>query len=89
MNRGYKYRIYPKKDQKIIIEKTFGCSRFIYNHLLEDRENYYKLIQEKYFVLIILYLLNIYYMILSMLQYKMRLMFLVHQSHQYKLYIFY
>ena len=42
MNRGYKYRIYPKKDQKIIIEKTFGCSRFIYNHLLEDRENYYK-----------------------------------------------
>ena len=42
MNKGYKYRIYPKKDQKIIIEKTFGCSRFIYNHLLEDRENYYK-----------------------------------------------
>ncbi len=30
--KGYKYRIYPTDEQKELINKTFGCSRFIYNH---------------------------------------------------------
>ncbi|NLV76068.1 MAG: transposase, partial [Tissierellia bacterium] len=32
--KGYKYRIYPTEEQKELINKTFGCSRFIYNHFL-------------------------------------------------------
>ena len=29
--KSYKYRIYPNKAQKELIEKTFGCCRFVYN----------------------------------------------------------
>ncbi len=40
MNKAYKFRIYPTVEQKIMFAKTFGCVRFIYNHLLSDkREN--------------------------------------------------
>ena len=38
MNRYYKYRIYPTKEQETLILKTCGCSRFIYNKLLSDYE---------------------------------------------------
>ena len=37
MLKGYKYRIYPTEEQKIQFEKTFGCVRFVYNKMLEDR----------------------------------------------------
>lgn len=30
----YKFRMYPNVEQKILIHKNFGCSRFIYNHYL-------------------------------------------------------
>lgn len=40
--KGYVFRLYPNKDQKILINKTIGCSRFIYNYFLDDRINYYK-----------------------------------------------
>ncbi len=42
MNKGIKFRIYPNKEQKLIIQKTFGCSRFIYNQGLSLRVNEYK-----------------------------------------------
>lgn len=29
--RAYKYRIYPNKKQKELVNKTFGCCRFVYN----------------------------------------------------------
>lgn len=32
--KAYKFRIYPSEVQKQLIEKSFGCSRFIYNHML-------------------------------------------------------
>lgn len=41
-NRAYKYRIYPNKQQEELIQKTFGCVRFVYNHFLEDRITAYK-----------------------------------------------
>ena len=41
-NKAYKYRIYPNKAQGELIQKTFGCVRFVYNHFLEDRINAYK-----------------------------------------------
>ena len=42
MNKAYRYRIYPTKEQKIMFAKTFGCVRFIYNKMLGDHLNYCK-----------------------------------------------
>jgi putative transposase len=39
---AYKYRIYPDKNQQIYFAKTFGCTRFVYNKMLEDRIEHYK-----------------------------------------------
>ncbi|MFB9219820.1 IS200/IS605 family element RNA-guided endonuclease TnpB [Kurthia sibirica] len=33
-HKAYKFRIYPTKEQEVLIAKTIGCSRFIYNHFL-------------------------------------------------------
>ena len=45
MLKAYKYRIYPNKEQRIQIAKTFGCCRFVYNQTLAHRQNTYE--QEK------------------------------------------
>lgn len=41
--KSYKFRLYPNSEQKTLLEKTFGCCRFVYNHYLaksiEDYEN--------------------------------------------------
>lgn len=42
MLKAYKYRIYPDKEQQIIIDKTIGSCRFVFNHYLELRINEYK-----------------------------------------------
>ncbi|WP_177214802.1 IS200/IS605 family element RNA-guided endonuclease TnpB [Anaeromicropila populeti] len=42
MEKAYQYRIYPNKQQKIQIAKTFGCVRFVYNHYLDARIKAYK-----------------------------------------------
>ncbi|WP_433945306.1 IS200/IS605 family element RNA-guided endonuclease TnpB [Paenibacillus sp. SN-8-1] len=34
VNKAYKFRIYPTKEQEILIAKTFGCSRFVFNRFL-------------------------------------------------------
>ena len=36
--KAYKFRLYPTDDQKVLINKTFGCKRFVYNYYL----NYFK-----------------------------------------------
>lgn len=41
INKAYKFRIYPNEKQMEIIEKTFGCSRFVYNHFLNQRNEVY------------------------------------------------
>ena len=41
MLKAYKYRIYPTKTQITLIEKHFGCSRFIYNYFLDFRQKEY------------------------------------------------
>ncbi|TCZ78982.1 transposase [Paenibacillus albiflavus] len=33
-HKAYKFRIYPNQEQEILIAKTMGCSRFVYNHFL-------------------------------------------------------
>ena len=45
MLRAYKYRIYPTDDQKILLAKTFGCCRFVYNWALNLKIEAYR--QEK------------------------------------------
>ena len=47
MNKAYKFRIYPDEEQKILISKTFGCVRFIYNKMLGDKIEYYHQTQKK------------------------------------------
>lgn len=42
VNKAYKYRIFPTKEQIQFINKTFGSCRFIYNKMLEFRINDYK-----------------------------------------------
>ncbi len=42
MNRAYKFRIYPNKEQRIMFAKTFGCVRFIYNLMLADKIKHYE-----------------------------------------------
>ena len=38
--RAYKFRLYPINEQRILIHKTFGCSRFVYNYYLNyQKEN--------------------------------------------------
>lgn len=42
MLKGYKYRIYPTKEQEIQLSKTFGSCRFVYNQLLAKKIELYK-----------------------------------------------
>lgn len=42
MVRAYKYRIYPNKQQEELIQKTFGCVRFVYNQCLAYKIDKYK-----------------------------------------------
>ena len=43
MLRAYKYRIYPTEEQKVLLAKTFGCCRFVYNWALNLKIEAYKL----------------------------------------------
>ena len=40
LNRAIKYRIYPNSEQIELINKTFGCVRFIWNQMLNDSSNF-------------------------------------------------
>lgn len=42
MNKGIKFRIYPDETQKLILAKTFGCCRLVYNKGLAFRINSFK-----------------------------------------------
>ena len=46
MNKAYRYRLYPSAEQAILINKTFGCVRFVYNKMLANRKTIYE--QYKY-----------------------------------------
>lgn len=41
-HQAYRVRIYPTEDQKIILSKTFGCCRLIYNLALEQRRAFWR-----------------------------------------------
>ena len=42
VNKAYKFRIYPTKKQEILIAKTIGCSRYVFNHFLAQWNDIYK-----------------------------------------------
>ena len=42
MEYSYKFRIYPNREQQTLIQKTFGCVRYVYNHFLAQRIAEYK-----------------------------------------------
>ncbi|WP_304407312.1 RNA-guided endonuclease TnpB family protein, partial [uncultured Dubosiella sp.] len=41
-NKAYKFRLYPTPAQKILLAKTFGCVRLVYNHWLDRKISQYK-----------------------------------------------
>ena len=42
MLHANKYRIYPTDDQKVLLAKTFGCCRFVYNWALNLKKTAYE-----------------------------------------------
>ena len=42
MEKAFKYRMYPNREQRILLAKTFGCTRFVYNHYLAKRKDAYE-----------------------------------------------
>ena len=43
MYKSFKFRIYPNKEQTVLLNKSFGCTRFIYNYYLSNiKENKYQ-----------------------------------------------
>ena len=42
IQRGLKYRIYPTDEQTVLINKTLGCARFVFNHFLGIRQDEWK-----------------------------------------------
>lgn len=40
--QAYKFRLYPNKEQEVLLCKTFGCARFIYNQILNTKINNYQ-----------------------------------------------
>lgn len=48
-NKAYKFRIYPNKKQIELINKTIGCSRFVFNFFLDkqkDKDAYWYIVGE-------------------------------------------
>ena len=41
ITRGYKFPILPTEEQKTFFAKSFGCSRFVFNHFLNARKEHY------------------------------------------------
>ena len=42
MNKSFKVRIYPTKEQKVHLETTFGANRFVYNYFLNLKSKLYE-----------------------------------------------
>lgn len=41
IHKALKIRLYPSEEQKVILNKTFGCCRVVYNERLAEHINYY------------------------------------------------
>ena len=41
VHKALKVRLYPSEEQRVILNKTFGCCRVVYNERLSEHINYY------------------------------------------------
>lgn len=41
-HKAYRFRIYPNESQKVLLAKTFGCVRLVYNHYLDVKTRSYE-----------------------------------------------
>ena len=41
MEMAFEYRIYPNAEQRALLQKTFGCCRWVYNRVLSMRQEEY------------------------------------------------
>ncbi|BAU28548.1 helix-turn-helix protein [Aneurinibacillus soli] len=41
-HKGFKFRIYPNEEQAILINKSIGCVRYVFNHFLAKRKEVYE-----------------------------------------------
>jgi putative transposase len=49
VHKAYKFRLYPNKKQTELINKTIGCSRFVFNFFLgkqKDKDAYWYICEE-------------------------------------------
>ena len=42
MHKAFKFRLYPTEHQKLLLSKTFGCTRMVYNHYLGLKTSLYE-----------------------------------------------
>ena len=47
MNKSFKVRIYPNQEQQVLIDKTFGCVRYVYNYMLNLKQKAYNIFELK------------------------------------------
>ena len=41
-HKAFKFRLYPSKEQIVLINKSIGCSRYVFNHFLATWNKAYK-----------------------------------------------
>ncbi|TAD73234.1 MAG: transposase, partial [Oscillatoriales cyanobacterium] len=42
MKARFRYRIYPNRPQRLMLAKTFGCARVVYNDAIRLRQDLYQ-----------------------------------------------
>ena len=42
INKTYKFRLFPTKEQEVLLNQHFGHSRWVYNHFLNERKEQYQ-----------------------------------------------
>jgi len=42
INKTYRFRLFPTKEQEVLLNKHFGCCRWVYNHFLNERKEQYQ-----------------------------------------------
>ena len=40
--KAFKFRLEPNQQQRVLINKTLGCTRFLYNRMLDEKQVKYK-----------------------------------------------
>lgn len=40
-NKAFKFRLLPNREQAVLLAKTFGCVRLVYNKMLAERQETY------------------------------------------------